>query len=172
MSQFKTKIMDLLDSHGVQYRILPHREPVFTVEAAAAQRGVIKEEMVKSILLRDREEHYVMACVLGETRLDPKAVRAQLPGQWKRLTFATAAEILAVTGCVQGAISPLGLPAHVPVIFDEAIARCAKVNISSGDPMAGLELATQDLIRVAEARLAPISEIDASNWPDQARNQV
>jgi prolyl-tRNA editing enzyme YbaK/EbsC (Cys-tRNA(Pro) deacylase) len=54
----------------------------------------------------------------------------------------------------------LGLPDDVPVVFDEAIARCEKVSISSGDPMAGLELDPKDLMRVAGAQLAPIVEAE------------
>lgn len=159
MSVLQTKITRLLDAHNVAYRVLPHSEPVFTVEAAARQRGVVKEAMVKSILLRDRNGRYVMACVTGHARVDPKAVRAQLPEEWKRLRFATAEEILAVTGCVQGAVTPLGLPQDVSVIFDEGIARQEMVTISSGDVMAGLELRSKDLISVAGARLAPIAEV-------------
>ena len=159
MTTLKTKITDLLDSRGITYRVLHHTEPVFTVEAAAAQRGVVFEEMVKSILLKDRAGHYVMACVPGQARLEPQAVRTApgVPPGWKRLTFASADEIRAVTGCVQGAVAPLCLPDGMPVVFDEAIARTTKVNISSGDLMAGLELATQDLIRLANARLARIT---------------
>ncbi|MCS7038636.1 MAG: YbaK/EbsC family protein [Caldilineales bacterium] len=155
-----TKVIAQLEAHGVPYRLLPHDEPVFTVEAAARQRGVIKEEMVKSILLREKAEprRYVMACVLGHMRLDPQAVRQALPGEWKRLTFASAEEILAVTGYVQGAVNPLCLPPDVPVVFDEAIAACTKVNISSGDPLLGVELPAADLIRLADAALAPIAE--------------
>lgn len=160
MSVPKTKITNILDAHGIAYRVLPHSEPVFTVEAAAKQRSVVKEEMVKAILLRDKDGRYVMACVTGNARLDPQAVRAHLPKGWKRLHFATAEEILAVTGCVQGAVTPLGLPADVPVIFDEAIAHCQKVSISSGDPMAGLELDPKDLMRAAGAQLAPIAEVE------------
>jgi prolyl-tRNA editing enzyme YbaK/EbsC (Cys-tRNA(Pro) deacylase) len=158
VSALKTKITELLDAHNTAYRLLPHSEPVFTVEAAARQRGVVKEEMVKSILLRDKDGHYAMACVLGQARVDPRAVLACMPPDWRRLQFATKEEILAVTGCVQGAVTPLGLPETVPVIFDEAIARCPRVNISSGDPMAGLELDPNDLISLAKARLAPIAE--------------
>jgi Cys-tRNA(Pro)/Cys-tRNA(Cys) deacylase len=161
MKKFSTKITNLLDENEIPYRFLPHTEPVFTVETAAAQRGVIKEEMVKSILLREKKgRRYVMACVTGDSRLDPKAVRSHLPPAdgWKRLTFATAAEIQTVTGYVQGAVAPLCLPEDVPVIFDETIAHCPKVNISSGDPMAGLELDTQDLISLADAQIAPIAE--------------
>ncbi len=155
----QTRVTDLLEGDKVTYRLLPHEEPVFTVDAAARQRGVVKTEMVKSILLRESKRHrYVMACVTGDARLSPQAVRNHLAGDWKRFSFANAEEIHQVTGYVQGAVAPLGLPADVPVIFDEAISRCPKVNISSGDPMAGLELDPDDLIRLAGAVIAPIAD--------------
>jgi prolyl-tRNA editing enzyme YbaK/EbsC (Cys-tRNA(Pro) deacylase) len=161
-SPFSTKITQLLDSQNVSYLVLPHTEPVFTVEMAAAQRGVILEEMVKSILLRERRKHrFVMACVPGDAQLDPQAARAHLPGDWKRLSFATREEISIRTGYVQGAVAPLCLPDDIPVVFDQVIADCKKVNISSGDPMAGLELATADLIRLSKAMIAPIAKLKA-----------
>ena len=163
MPTVKTKITDILDAHKIPYRLLQHSKPVFTVEEAAAQRGVSKDEMVKSILLRDKDEHYVMACVLGYARVNPKAVRAYGPQAWRRLRFATAEEILAVTGCVQGAVAPLGLPDSVSVIFDEAITQCQKVNISSGDPVAGLELNAQDLIEAADPQIAAIADHVSKN---------
>jgi Cys-tRNA(Pro) deacylase len=157
MTNLTTRITALLDEQGVAYRLLPHSEPVFTVEAAVQQRGVRQEEMVKSILLRDRRGHYVMACVTGDAQLDPKAVREALPEEWKRLSFASRDEIIDVTGYVQGAVAPLCLPEDVPVVFDEAVGRLERVNISSGDPMAGLELRPSDLIRLAKATFAPIA---------------
>ncbi|MCP4425837.1 MAG: YbaK/EbsC family protein [Chloroflexi bacterium] len=159
MNLFDTKVIALLEENDVSYRLLPHKEPVFTVEAAAAQRGVVKGEMVKSILLKEKsgERRYVMACILGDARLDPKAVRTHLPEDWRRLSFASAEEILQVAGTVQGAVAPLCLPEDVPIVFDEAIANCQNVNISSGDPMAGLELKPDDLIRLAGVKLAPIT---------------
>ena len=158
MSGLDTRVTRFLDRHSVPYRLLPHSEPVFTVADAAAQRGVVAEEMVKSLLLRDRARRYVLACVTGPDRVDLKAVRAELPAAWRRLTFASSAEIEEVTGFVMGAVAPLTLPQEVPVIFDVAIGRCAHVNISSGHPLAGLELDGQVLIRLAGARLAPIAE--------------
>ncbi|RME81211.1 MAG: hypothetical protein D6775_14185 [Caldilineae bacterium] len=160
MDRLQTPVIELLEKAGVAYRLLPHTEPVYTVEAAAAQRGVVKEEMVKSILLREKggQRRYVMACTLGHMRVDYKAVRRALGDDWRRLTFASAEEIARVTGFVQGAVAPLCLPADIPVLFDEAIARCEKVNISSGDPMAGVELKGEDLIRLSGARLAAIAE--------------
>ena len=163
MTKLRSRITDVVDRHTIPYRVLPHSEPVYTVEAAAQQRGALVEEMVKSILLRDKKRRYVMACIPGNARLDPKAVRSHLPEGWKRLSFASSAEVLAVTGSVQGAVAPLGLPADIPVIFDQAIAGLNHVNISSGDPMAGLELDTGDLIAISGAQLAPISEPQSSD---------
>lgn len=153
-----TRITRFLDSQGIFYRVLPHLEPVYTVEMAAAQRGVILEEMVKSILLRERRKHrFVMACVTGNARLDPQSVRKYLPGEWKRLSFATAEEITTNTGYIQGSVAPLCLPEHIPVVFDEAFTHCTKVNISSGDPMAGLEFAASDLIRLIDPFIGSIA---------------
>ena len=164
----ETPITRLLDAEGIPYRRLEHSEPVYTMEAAAAQRGVVREEMVKSILLREAggQRRYVMACVLGDDRLDPKAVRDYLeivePG-WRRLTFAGDAEIRQMTAGVKGAVAPLALPQAIPVVFDAAIARCTTVNISSGDAMLGLELPAADLIRLARAGCASISDQVASS---------
>ena len=44
MNAFHTRITDLLDAASIPYRWLMHGEPVFTVEAAARQRGVLIEE--------------------------------------------------------------------------------------------------------------------------------
>ena len=154
----RTQVIALLQAHHVAYRLLPHSEAVFTVATAAEQRGVILKEMVKSILLRESGgNRFVMACVRGPDRLDTQAVRGFLDGPCRRLTFASREQILEVTGFVQGAVAPLCLPPGIPVVFDEAISGCAKVNISSGDPLLGLELSTMDLIRLAHARLACIA---------------
>ena len=39
------------------------------------------------------------------------------------MSFASAEEILAVTGCVQGAVAPLGLPEGVPVKRGDRVSR-------------------------------------------------
>jgi Cys-tRNA(Pro) deacylase len=153
-----TPITRLLDATGIAYRRLPHDAPAYTIELAARQREVVPHAMVKSILLVDGGGRYVLACVPGDRRVDPHAVRAHLGGGWRRLQFAGAAEIEAVTGCVQGAVAPLGLPAGVPVVMDRTLAGCAKVSISSGDLMLGLELDAQDLIRLCSAQLAAIAQ--------------
>jgi prolyl-tRNA editing enzyme YbaK/EbsC (Cys-tRNA(Pro) deacylase) len=153
-----TQITRMLRDQGIPFRLLPHTEPVYTVEAAAAHRGVVKEEMVKSILLREKgSRRYAMACLAGDDRLQTQAVREYLPGEWKRLTFASGQEITEITGSPQGAVAPLCLPPDVPVVFDKAILDCEKVNISSGHPLAGIELAMQHLLDLSGAGVGAIA---------------
>lgn len=150
------RVLKLLTSYSTAYRILPHDRPVYTVEDAVAARGVDAREMVKSILLREKSgSRYVMACVAGPDRLVPQKVRAQLDG-WKRLTFAAAEEITEVTGYIKGAVAPLCLPDEIPVFIDRSLTDCEKVNISSGDPCFGLELAITDLVGLASAEISEL----------------
>lgn len=68
-----TKVTQFPNLKGILFRVLPHTEPVFTVKSAAAQRGVVKEGMVKSILLIERRKNrFVTACVTGVHGLTPK----------------------------------------------------------------------------------------------------
>ncbi len=157
MKVVNARVTRALEVLGIAYRILPHGEAVYTVEAAARERGVPAEEMVKCILLVDAGRRYVMACLPGNARVDVRAVREALP-EYQRLRFASADEIAQVTGYVQGAVAPVDLPETVPVIVDPAVTRCARVKISSGDPLAGLELDAQDLVRAARGRTWPIAE--------------
>jgi Ala-tRNA(Pro) deacylase len=155
---YRSRITDLLDARGVTYRLLPHETAVYTVEEAARQRDVVMEEMVKCILLREPKGRYVMACVRGDMRVDHRAVRRALGEGWRRLHFASAEEIETVTGSVQGAVAPIGLPGDLPILLDERIREYKKVNISSGDVTFGLELAAADLFEHSGARFAAIAE--------------
>lgn len=155
----ETKVTTILTENNIVYKELPHTEAVFTMEAAAAQRGVKPDEMLKSILLRDKSHNYVMACVLGYGKLDPKKVRALFPdGVFRRLTFASAEEITKQTGYIKGAVAPFGLPTSIPLVIDHNITKLERVNTSSGDHMLGIELATADLLAVANPKLADIQK--------------
>ncbi|SMY36329.1 Cys-tRNA(Pro)/Cys-tRNA(Cys) deacylase YbaK [Photobacterium andalusiense] len=153
-NSINTPVTQLLISEGVDYRLLPHTKPATTIAEAAAERGVDPQHMVKSILLKDMSGFHVLACVPGPQAVDPKKVRALLGCQ--RMTCADATEVEKVTGLVIGTVAPLGLKRPLVIVFDNAIAAIEKVNISSGDRMAGIEIATDDLLILCDPLLADI----------------
>ena len=156
MSIMETKITQLLDSKEIKYKLLPHEKPVFTCEDAAKERNVPLDEMIKCILLVDKKKNYFLVCITSEKRVDTEKVREMM--NCKRLSFASEQEIEEILGYKMGAIPPLLLKTEVPILFDNAIMKKDKVNISSGDPKAGLELNPRDLISLIKPRFGNFSK--------------
>jgi Cys-tRNA(Pro)/Cys-tRNA(Cys) deacylase len=154
MNNMQTSVIRFLDHEGVDYRLLPHSKPAKTIEEAAQERGVAPEQMVKSILLRDMSGFHVLACVPGPAQVDPTKVRAMFG--CRRMTCANAADVEKITGLVIGTVAPIGLKQPLPLIFDHSIKTQLKVNISSGDRMAGIELETDDLLLLCDPMFADI----------------
>ncbi len=147
----KTRITEYLDKNDVNYRVILHSKPIYTVDMAVVERNVPLDQVVKCILLRDKKGQYVMVCATGDVRIDLQAVRKYLPSQYKRMSFANPAAITDLTGFVKGSVPPLDLPSTLPLFFDEGIMQRPKVNISSGHPLAGIELSPQALQRLSNA---------------------
>jgi prolyl-tRNA editing enzyme YbaK/EbsC (Cys-tRNA(Pro) deacylase) len=160
ITEIAQRILNVLEDNHIPHKILPHDEPVFTIETASRQRDVVTETMVKSILLREsrkQDPRYAMGCVPGHLQVHPQAVRAALPAEWRRLTFASSEEITAVTTYIMGAVAPLCLPPEFPVVFDETLTRLDTVSISGGDPEYGIELMAADLISLINPIIASIT---------------
>jgi len=141
-----TLVEDFLRKNSIPYRLLPHQKPAFTVEDAVRERGVKVDEMVKSILLVDKNKRYCLACIPGDKQVDPQRVSALL--SFKRMSFASKDEIALITGHPLGAVCPLLLKQSIPIVFDEEIRLKNKVNISAGIPTLGVELSSADLIKL------------------------
>ncbi len=147
----ETNITNLLDTKGINYKLLPHTIPVFTCEDAAKERKVPMDEMIKCILLVDKGKKYYLACLTSDKKLNPQKAR-ELVG-CSRLSFAQKKDIEEVLGYQLGAIPPLLLKVTIPILFDNTILKKEKVNISSGNPLAGIELDSKTLINLVKLYL-------------------
>jgi len=157
MTSCKTQLNAFLDEKRISYRVKHHSKPVFTSEDAAVERGVRLSQIVKTMLLADGNNALV-AVLPSHKRLDLKKLKI-LSGH-KNLQFMDRASIEQKTGLIVGAVAPIGrglegMPIFVdPTLFDEEF-----LDISSGDPKAGLELHRDDLKRLLkEAVFAPITK--------------
>lgn len=149
-----TRVTEYLNQQQIPYRLLPHRRPAVTIEDAASQRGISPALMVKSILLRDMDNNYVLACVPGDRQADPKKVRAHLG--CRRMTCVALSDVPAVTGYDVGTVAPILLATEMPVFFDHSLQLQPEVTISSGSTMAGIALKTEHLISLCQPQFAHI----------------
>ncbi|WP_425445680.1 aminoacyl-tRNA deacylase [Vibrio albus] len=150
----KTPITEYLNRQQVSFRLLPHQTPATSIEDAARQRGILPEQMVKSILLRDMDNNYALACVPGHYQADPKKVRAQL--RCRRMTCVSQQDVPSITGYEPGTVTPLLLPDNMPIFFDVTFKDMQEVTISSGSNMAGIALQLHDLVKLCQPSFADI----------------
>jgi Cys-tRNA(Pro)/Cys-tRNA(Cys) deacylase len=97
----------------------------------------------------------VCAVVPVAGRLDLKALAATVAA--KRAELAEPAAAARATGYVVGGISPLGQKSPLRVVLDSSASAFATVYVSAGKRGLQVELAPEDLVRLAGAELAPIA---------------
>ncbi len=99
-------IRELLDAHGVTYRLI-HHQPTYTSAQSAAVRGESLRIGGKAILMKTGET-FRLFVVSAEFRVDSKAIKRHLG--IASLRFANSDELLELTGLVPGSVPPFGRP--------------------------------------------------------------
>lgn len=142
---------------GVRFSVHPYahdpNHPSYGEEAAEAL-GVAPSTVFKT-LLADVASELVVAVVPVTASLDLKAL-ATAAGV-KKATLADPGRAERATGYVVGGISPLGQRKHHRTFVDESAATLPTVYVSGGHRGLDLGLSPLDLIRLTEARLAPLA---------------
>lgn len=157
MTRIRTFAIRQLDELGIPYQVLRHAHKARNVEEAAAERGVPLHQVVKTLLVRSPDRKHVVALVRGDQRLSLKKLARLI--DVKALEMAPQADVSRITGYQVGAVAPLGLRrTDVPIYIDRHILQEPRVSISAGRHDAGLELATEDLIRAVDGQVADITE--------------
>ena len=134
-----------LEKLGIPHRVFRHAGEVSSLEQAARERGQRPEQVLRSILFRIGEDEYLMALVAGPAQISWKALRSYL-GQ-SRLTMASEAEVLEVTGYPIGAVSPFGTARRLRVLVDPSVFDEEEISLGSGVRGTTVILKSDDLKR-------------------------
>jgi Cys-tRNA(Pro)/Cys-tRNA(Cys) deacylase len=89
--------------------------------------------------------------------LVPADRQLDLRAAGKRTTLAARADAERATGYVVGGISPLGQRKRLPTTVDESALGWETILVSAGRRGLQLELSPQDLVRLTDARVAPVA---------------
>lgn len=120
-----------LTALAIPHRIFRHPGPVLSLEQAAEERGQRPEQVVRSLVFRVAQNEFVMVLMAGDPQVSWPALRRYL-GQ-SRVSLASEAEVLAATGYVRGAVSPVGLSTSMRIVLDESVLAQDEVSIGSGE---------------------------------------
>lgn len=150
----KTDVTDHLDEMKVRYVVKPHREAALTAEAAARERGVRVSQIVKCMIGETESGRLVAMLIPGDKRLKSSKARKRVGAS--SLKLVAPERLVADFGLVVGAISPTQLVGRALILADPTVLAQERITISSGDPLAGLELSAHDLLDAVGAEQVDI----------------
>ena len=148
-------IVDLLDGQGISYRQV-HHEPTPTSEAAAAARGEDLSIGGKALLMKVGKE-FKLFVLSASLKINSPAIKAHFRA--KKLRFASADELMELTGLVPGSVPPFGEPILPFELFvDESIRYNERIAFNAGSLTDSVVMEVEDYLRVAQATVMGFSK--------------
>jgi prolyl-tRNA editing enzyme YbaK/EbsC (Cys-tRNA(Pro) deacylase) len=139
---------------GLPYEILPC-EPEFADTAAfCARYGHPPDHAGNTIIVASKKEpkQHAACVVLATTRLDVNRAVRDLLGVHK-CSFASAAEMEALTGMKVGGVTVFGLPPELPLYVDARVMARDYVILGSGGRHAKVKISPEVFRRLPQARV-------------------
>lgn len=143
------RLIALLAQHGASFRELRH-PAVFTSAQAAEVRGTTLASGAKALLCK-ADEAFCLFVLPADRRLESRLVRKH--HRLQSLRFASAEEVLQITGLTPGAIPPFGSLFGVPTFCDLGLNEQESINFNAGDHCRSISLRTQDYLRIERPTL-------------------
>jgi prolyl-tRNA editing enzyme YbaK/EbsC (Cys-tRNA(Pro) deacylase) len=127
------RVKDVLDRLGVPYELFPI-DPAYADTAAFCEHYAVPlDHAANTILVASKKEprQYAACAVKATTRLDVNhAVRRLM--NVSRVSFASAAETMALTGMMLGGVTVFALPEGLPIYVDERVMALDWIILGSG----------------------------------------
>ena len=153
-----TPAVKVLERDGADFALRDYehdpRAPAYGEEAARAL-GLDPDSVFKTLVARLDDGRLAVGIVPVSGQLDLKAL-ARAAGA-RRATMAEPAEAERATGYVLGGISPLGQKKRLATFLDASAEAFERIHVSAGRRGLEIGLAPADLIRLSQARLAPLA---------------
>ncbi len=126
-----------------------------SVEQAAEAQGVEVRDLVKTLVVRRSDDHYLFVLVPGDRQISWPKLRTLLGAN--RLSMPSASVAKDVTGYERGTITPFGSLRAWPVIADERL-QGRTINLGAGERGIGLQVAADEAVAALQAIWADVTE--------------
>ena len=152
----KTNALRLLEAQGVAHAVHCYDPDAADGGAVAALLGQAPECVFKTLVtVAPSRRHYVFVVPVSCTLHLKKAAAA---AEEKSVAMLPQKELLPLTGYIHGGCSPIGMKKAFPTFVDETAQLFDAVCVSAGRRGMQMELAPDDLCRLAQAQYADLTE--------------
>jgi len=149
------KIKTLLDSHAIEYKLL-HHEPTKTSKESAEARGEDLSVGGKGLVLKVNGS-FKLFVLSAAKKLDSNAIEKYFHA--KGIRFATAEELMQLTGLVPGSVPPFGRPIlDLELYVDNSILCNKRIAFNAGSLTDSIIMSTEDYLKLVSPEIFDFSK--------------
>jgi len=128
------EIQTILEGSGLAFQVVDCDPADAETAVFAAKYGYALEDSANCLLVKTKtgEEKFAACVVLATTRLDVNKRVKKLLGA-RKVSFAGADEARSITGMELGGVTPLGLPAELPLWIDARVMARPTIILGGGN---------------------------------------
>lgn len=152
----KTNVARLLDKAKIDYQLIPYEVDESDLSAihVAEQLGEDVNHVFKTLVLKGDKAGFFVCVIPGHEEVDLK-LAAKVSGN-KNCEMIPMKELLATTGYIRGACSPIGMKKHFPTFIHEICLEYSSIYVSAGQRGLQIKLAPSDLIKEVAATVCKL----------------
>lgn len=149
----KTNAARLLDIHKITYDLIPYEvdEKDLSAIHVAETLGENINQVFKTLVLEGDKNGYFVCVIPGNEEINLKQI-ASLSGN-KKCDLIPMKNLIALTGYIRGACSPIGMKKLFPTYIEESCLNFDSIYISAGQRGLQIQLNPQDLIKLLQAKI-------------------
>lgn len=156
MTDTLPEIRRFLETSGTEFEVWECSPELADTAVFCEHYQVSLEHSANAILVRAKtgETRYALCVLLATDRLDGNhTVRKKLGA--RKVSFASAEETRELTGMEIGGVTPIALPADLPIWIDAAVMQCEYVVLGGGNRVSKLKVDPAVLTRQANVEVVP-----------------
>lgn len=146
----KTNVARICDKEKIAYQLIPYEvdESDLSATHVAEQLGEPVEQVFKTLVLKGDKTGFFVCIIPGAEELNLK-IAAKISGN-KNCDMIPMKDLLATTGYIRGACSPIGMKKQFPTYIDQSCENFETIYISAGQRGLQLQISPSDLIRIVK----------------------
>lgn len=126
-----------------------------TAEMAAETLGVTVGQIAKTLVF-EADGKPVLVVAAGDKKVNTKQLSKKLCV--KKIRFASAETVMAVTGFPPGGVAPVGLQQSIPVYLDHSLFAYLIVYAAAGTPNSALPVSPERLQEITNAQVIDVCQ--------------
>lgn len=152
----KTNAMRILDQKKIEYQMREYETDGDHLDGVTVAQQINEpiEHVYKTIVLQNGNSYFVALIPVAD-HIDLKACAKGFGV--KKLELLHVKELFNLTGYVRGGCSPIGMKKQFPTLIDESCFQLDTIIFSGGRIGTQIEMKPQDLLKLINAKTAPIT---------------